>query len=301
MKFSYFCSDVRNFSDRCGVSNLCQTENMLIIAATPIGNLGDTTQRLREALQRVPTIACEDTRVAGRLLDGLNIANRPRLIAIHDHNEKAKAEELVALAETEDVLLLSDAGMPTVSDPGYAVVQAAIAAEVPLTVLPGPSAPITALALSGLPTDRFSFEGFLPRKPQERLSRLAQLANASQTLIFFESAQRLNDTLEAMAQVFGEQRRAAVARELTKLYEEVVRGTLAELVALQREWRGEICLVVAGAEASAVTLAEGVAEVLALTASGLRLKQASEQVAELTGLSKRELYQGALSARPARD
>ncbi|MGB3414632.1 MAG: 16S rRNA (cytidine(1402)-2'-O)-methyltransferase [Microbacteriaceae bacterium] len=270
---------------------------MLILAATPIGNLGDATLRLIETLKSVNTIACEDTRVAARLLDGLKIENRPKLIAVHDHNEKEKAESLAELALSEDVLLLSDAGMPTVSDPGYAVVRAAIAANVPLTVLPGPSAPVTALALSGLATDRFSFEGFLPRKKQELENTLRQRAGDSQTLIFFESAQRLNETLATMVKVFGADRQVAVARELTKMFEEVVRGSLSELVALERAWRGEICLVVAGSAPKTSTLADGVSEVVALAASGTGLKQAAEQVAELTGLSKRELYQGALAAR----
>ena len=149
---------------------------MIILAATPIGNLGDASARLREALERAPVVASEDTRVTQRLLAGLGIANRPRLIALHEHNERQKSAALVELARDGDLLVLSDAGMPTVSDPGFPLVQAAAAAGVMVTVIPGPSAVVTALAVSGLPTDRFAFEGFLPRKSGERARRLAELA-----------------------------------------------------------------------------------------------------------------------------
>jgi len=269
---------------------------MLILAATPIGNLGDASRRLIETLSTVEVILAEDTRTTVQLLRALGVENRPRLIALHEHNERDKAAELVELARTQDVLLVSDAGMPTVSDPGFVLVQAAIAADVQVTALPGPSAVLTALALSGLPTDRFVFEGFLPRKG--RVQALRGLAAEPRTLVFFESPHRIGDALTDLATAFGADRRAAVCRELTKLHEEVVRGTVAELAERFAEGgRGEIVLVVAGAEPASASLEDGVARVLALVAEGARLKEASAEVAEHTGLSRKELYDAALTAR----
>ncbi|MDX2375866.1 16S rRNA (cytidine(1402)-2'-O)-methyltransferase [Microbacterium sp. LRZ72] len=271
---------------------------MLILAATPIGNLGDASRRLVDALGAAEVIAAEDTRTTQRLLAALGIENRPRLIALHDHNEKQKAAEIVALAAERDVLLLSDAGMPAVSDPGYGVVTEAAARGVLVTVIPGPSAVLTALAVSGLPTDRFTFEGFAPRKPGERRSLFSSLRDESRTMVFFEAPARVAATLSAMAEAFGVDRRAAVCRELTKLHEEVARGSLAEL----GEWaapgvRGECVIVVAGAEARRVPLEVAVAQVLERTAAGERMKDACGQVALVTGHSSRELYQAALAAR----
>lgn len=271
---------------------------MIILAATPIGNLGDASARLREALEQATVVASEDTRVTQRLLAGLGIANRPRLIALHEHNERQKAAELVELAREGDLLVLSDAGMPTVSDPGFPLVQAAAAAEVPVTVIPGPSAVVTALAVSGLPTDRFAFEGFLPRKPGERARRLAELAGDRRTLVFFEGPSRLAASLEALAAAFGPERPAAVCRELTKLHEEVRRGGLGELA----DWasggvRGEICIVVGGAAEERADAATSLERVLELAASGTRLKDAAALVAAETGLGKRDLYEAALAAR----
>lgn len=271
---------------------------MIILGATPIGNLGDASRRLVETLERVGTIAAEDTRVTVQLLRGLGIENRPRLVALHDHNEKERAAELVEQAREDDILVLSDAGTPTVSDPGYALVAAAIAADVVVTALPGPSAVLTALALSGLPTDRFAFEGFLPRKG--RVAAMRRLADETRTLVFFESPHRLGDALSDLAQAFGPTRRAAVCRELTKLYEEVVRGTLADLAERFADGaRGEIVLVVEGAPAVAATadLPTAVATVLELAAGGIRLKDAANDVAQATGLSTRELYEAAIRAK----
>lgn len=271
---------------------------MIILAATPIGNLGDASRRLVEALESATVVAAEDTRTTQRLLAALGIANRPRLIALHDHNEKQRAAELVALAREEDVLLLSDAGMPTVSDPGYGVVAAAAAAGVGVTAIPGPSAVVTALAVSGLPTDRFTFEGFLPRKPGERRAALAAVAREPRTMVFFESPARVAAALADMATAFGADRAAAVCRELTKLHEEVARGSLADLVAWAEEGvRGELVIVVAGAVAAAVPFDDAVAQVRALRASGARLKDAATEVAGHTGHSSRELYQAALAER----
>lgn len=273
------------------------TGHVIILAGTPIGNLGDASRRLVEALEKAEVIAAEDTRVTQRLLHGLNVQNRPRLLALHDHNERERSTDLVELARDGDVLVLSDAGMPTVSDPGYHLVAAAIEAGVTVTTIPGPSAVLAALAVSGLPTDRFTFEGFLPRKAGERSSVLAGLADERRTMVFFESPNRLADSLNAIADVFGSSRRVAVCRELTKLHEEVRRGTAHEL----GEWaaagvRGEIVIVVAGAKPRTVDLATAVQEVLLLTATE-SLKDASGSVASATGLSRRTLYEAALRAR----
>lgn len=271
---------------------------MIILAATPIGNLGDASRRLVEVLEEATVVAAEDTRVAQRLLAGLGVANRPRLIALHDHNERDRAADLVELARDQDVVLLSDAGMPTVSDPGFHLVEAAAAAGVGVTALPGPSAVLTALAVSGLPTDRFTFEGFLPRKQGERQAALRALAAEQRTMVFFESPNRLAASLSDIAAVLGDDRRAVVCRELTKLYEEVRRGTAAELAAWAEEGvRGEIVVVVAGAPARAVDPEAAVEQVLALVASGTRLKDAAAEVAEATGLGRRDLYQAALARR----
>lgn len=271
---------------------------MIILAATPIGNLGDASRRLVEVLEAATIVAAEDTRVAQRLLAGLGVANRPRLIALHDHNERDRAGELVELARDQDVVLLSDAGMPTVSDPGFHLVEAAAAAGVAVTALPGPSAVLTALAVSGLPTDRFTFEGFLPRKQGERLSTLRTLAAEARTMVFFESPNRIAASLADIAAVFGDDRRVAVCRELTKLYEEVRRGGAAELAAWAADGvRGEIVVVVAGAPARAADPETALEQVLALVAAGTRLKDAAAEVADATGLGKRDLYQAALARR----
>ncbi|MCK6067692.1 MULTISPECIES: 16S rRNA (cytidine(1402)-2'-O)-methyltransferase [Microbacterium] len=271
---------------------------MIILGATPIGNLGDASRRLIEALSSVEVIAAEDTRTTQRLLAALGVENRPRLIALHDHNEKERADDLVALARDRDVLVLSDAGMPTVSDPGYGLVSAAARAGVTVTALPGPSAVLMALAVSGLPTDRFAFEGFPPRKPGERRAALAALASEPRTLVFFEAPSRLAATLDDLAAAFGADRPAAVCRELTKLHEEVVRGPLGELA----EWarggvRGEIALVVGGAAPRETSFPDAVAQVLELKSAGARLKDAASEVAAHTGHSSRELYQAALTSR----
>lgn len=271
---------------------------VIILAATPIGNLGDASARLREALETATVIAAEDTRTTQRLLAALGIANRPRLIALHDHNEKDRAAEIVELGAAGDVLVLSDAGMPTVSDPGYGVVAAAAAAGVEVTAIPGPSAVVTALAVAGLPTDRFTFEGFAARKQGERRCALRALASEPRTMVFFESPSRVAQTLADMADAFGADRPAAVCRELTKLHEEVRRGGLAELAA----WadggvRGEIVVVVGGAAPRAVEFPDAVTQVLELVRTGVRLKEAAAEVSAHTGHSSRELYQAALAVR----
>ncbi|WP_298041001.1 16S rRNA (cytidine(1402)-2'-O)-methyltransferase [uncultured Microbacterium sp.] len=271
---------------------------MIILAATPIGNLGDASRRLIEVLENAEVVAAEDTRTTAHLLKALQIENRPRLVALHDHNEKHKAAELVALAAEQDVIVVSDAGMPAVSDPGYGVVAAAVEAGVTVTAIPGPSAVLMALAISGMPTDRFTFEGFLPRKPSERRSTLNALAAEPRTMVFFESPARIASALADMGAAFGDDRRIAVCRELTKLYEEVRRGTASELVAwAENGVKGEIVVVVSGAPARAVSAEDAGAQVQALVSGGMRLKEACAEVAAATGLSSRDLYQQALAAR----
>ncbi|WP_369401307.1 16S rRNA (cytidine(1402)-2'-O)-methyltransferase [Demequina soli] len=272
----------------------------IVLAATPIGNVGDASDRLREALATADVVAAEDTRrlrdLAGRL--GIRIAGDT--VAHHDHNEGDSAAALVERAAAGDtVVVVSDAGMPAVSDPGFRVVEAAAAAGVDVTVLPGPSAALAALALSGLPTDRFAFEGFLPRKGGERAARLASLATEDRTLVFFEAPHRLAATLTAMAEAWGGERRAAVSREITKTYEETRRGTLAELAgwAVAEEPRGEIVVTVAGRPAEAPGVPALVAEVLARVAAGERAKAAVNDVAATAGVPSRELYAAVLAAR----
>jgi 16S rRNA (cytidine1402-2'-O)-methyltransferase len=269
---------------------------VIILAATPIGNLGDASARLVEALGNAEVIASEDTRTTIHLMRALGIQNRPRLIPLHEHNETEKAAELVELARTVDVLVLSDAGMPAISDPGFPLVAAAAAAGVTVTALPGPSAVLTALAVSGLPTDRFTFEGFLPRKG--RVAYFRGLEREPRTMVFFDSPNRLPAALKDLATALGGDRRVVVCRELTKLHEEIVRGTAADVAERFAEGaRGEICIVVAGAGERASDLPSGVAQVIALVAAGTKLKDACAEVAEATGLSKRELYEAALRSR----
>ena len=273
---------------------------MIVLAATPIGNLGDASRRLVETLSNATIVAAEDTRTAIHLMRALGIENRPRLIPLHEHNERARAAEVVELARDADVVVLTDAGMPAISDPGFPLVEAAAAAGVTVTALPGPSAVLMALAVSGLPTDRFTFEGFPTRKQGERRRVFEALAGEQRTMVFFESPHRLADTLVDMAAAFGDDRRGVVCRELTKLYEEVKRDSLAGLAAWAADGvRGEICVVVAGASASddVVSIEDGVRLVLERVAAGTRMKEASAAVADATGLSKRDLYEGALAAR----
>jgi 16S rRNA (cytidine1402-2'-O)-methyltransferase len=276
------------------------TEGVLVLAATPIGDPRDAAPRLADELSAADVVAAEDTRRLARLCRQLDVRPRGRVLSYHEHNEVARTDELVErLSAGERVVLVTDAGMPSVSDPGYRLVAAAVAAGVRVSAVPGPSAVLMALAVSGLPVDRFCFEGFPPRKPGERARMLAALAAEPRTMVFFEAPHRLGATLDAMAGAFGAERAAAVCRELTKTYEEVVRGPLTELAAWARgEVRGEVTLVVAGApETPVADLAEVVPAVLARVAAGERLKDASAAVAARTGLSKKALYDAALAAR----
>ena len=274
---------------------ICEDGGVITLGATPIGNLGDVTDRLREALSTATVIAAEDTRVTIKLMRALGIEQRPELVPLHEHNERQQAEQLVARAAQEDILLLTDAGMPTVSDPGFVVVRTAVEAGVAVTCLPGPSAVTVALALSGLPTDRFAFDGFAPRKAAARQAYFTSIASEQRTVVLFESPHRLADTLESIAQVLPD-RQVAVCRELTKRFEEVRRGTAAELLPWAREGvKGEIAVVIAGGEPVTLDFEAAAEQVRRLVAEGERLKDAAAQVAAATGHGKRDLYQAALS------
>jgi 16S rRNA (cytidine1402-2'-O)-methyltransferase len=275
----------------------------LILAATPIGDAEDAPARLVRLLAEADVVAAEDTRRLRRLASALGVQPGGRVVSYHEHNERDRAPELVAAAaDGATVLVLTDAGMPSVSDPGLRVVRAGVEAGVPVTVVPGPSAVLTALALSGLATDRFCFEGFLPRKDGERRRALAALAAEPRTMIFFEAPHRLAVTLAAMADVLGADRPAAVCRELTKTYEEVRREPLGDLArwAGDHDVLGEITVVVAGrpetppAPEDVDRLA---AEVVRRAAAGERLKDAAAAVAAASGVAKNALYQAALAAR----
>ena len=274
-----------------------QDPGSILLAATPIGDVRDASPRVIAALEEADVVAAEDTRRALALASRLGIKLGGRLIALHDHNEAEKAAGIVESARGgARVVFVSDAGMPTVSDPGFRLARAAIDAGVPLSVLPGPSAPLVALALSGLPYDRFAFEGFLPRKDGEATRYLQDLATDPHTLIFFESPRRAATTLSRMAEVLGGDRRAALCRELTKDYEEVRRGTLGELAEGTDDVLGEVTIVVAGYERSA-RAEDHVGAVLALAAEGMRLKDAAAEVAAATGARKNDLYKAALAAK----
>ncbi len=272
-----------------------------MLAATPIGDVEDASLRLRRLLAEADVVAAEDTRRLRALAARMGVAIGGRVVSYHEHNEAERAGDLLeVVAGGGTVLVVTDAGMPAVSDPGFRVVEAAVAAGLPVTAAPGPSAVLTALALSGLPTDRFCFEGFPPRKPGERGRALAELATERRTLVFFEAPHRLADTLAAMSEAFGADRPAAVCRELTKTYEEVRRGPLGDLLAWARagEVRGEIAVVVGGdVGRAAVSTADLVAEVLARADAGERLKDAVSEVAEAAQAPKRDLYAAALAAR----
>lgn len=272
----------------------------LVLAATPIGNTADASPRLIEALASATIVAAEDTRRLRDLARRLEVEVPGEVVALHDHNERTRGVELIERArEGATVLVVSDAGMPTVSDPGYGIVRAAIDAGVQVTTLPGPSAVLAALAVSGLPTDRFAFEGFPPRKPGERAAAVSELASEQRTLVFFESPRRVDAFLVDLRDGFGEDRQAAVCRELTKTHEEVVRGSLGELAAwaAERDVLGEIVVVVGGRAADAPSNAALVAEVLDRVATGERLKDACKAVAAAGGVPQRELYAAALAAK----
>ena len=270
-------------------------ESALYIVATPIGNLGDITLRALNILQNADAIACEDTRVTGKLLKHFGI--KTKMIAYHEHNaEKQSPHILAMLGEGKSVALVSDAGTPLVSDPGYRLIKDAIAQDYKVVPLPGASAPITALSAAGLPNDAFLFAGFLPPKQAARRARLEVWAETPATLIFFESPRRIAATLQDAAHVLGGARQAVVARELTKLFETFRRASLEDLAALYAEEptpKGEIVLLIEPAKQRDVDI-ESVDEELLELLKTVRVKDASEQLSRETGLPKRDLYQRAL-------
>jgi 16S rRNA (cytidine1402-2'-O)-methyltransferase len=272
---------------------------MLILAATPLGDSRDASPRLVEALGSADVIAAEDTRRLRSLASALGVAPAGKVVSFYDAVETARLPGLVeAVEQGRTVLLVTDAGMPSVSDPGFRLVTACVAAGLRVTCLPGPSAVTTALALSGLPCERFCFEGFVPRKDGERRRFFATLAREPRTAVFFESPHRIAATLATAAEVLGGDRQVAVCRELTKPYEEVRRGGLADVAAWAADGvRGEITVVLAGAEPVAADLDALVARVRTLVDGGARLKDAAGEVAGSAGIGRKQLYDAVLESR----
>lgn len=267
------------------------SDGILLVAATPLGNVGDASARLRDALANADVVAAEDTRKARRLAADLGVRIGGKVISHYDAVESERAQVIAEhVAAGRTVVVVTDAGMPSVSDPGLAAVRACIEADLPVTCLPGPSAVTTALVLSGLPSDRFVFEGFLPRRDGQRRQRLRSLASEPRTIVFFESPRRLQSCLADMVEFFGPDRPVAVCRELTKTYEEVLRATVGELFERVEGILGEVTVVVAGAPEVVVAPADLVAEVAARVGAGMRRSEAVAAVAKEFGVSRRELY-----------
>jgi 16S rRNA (cytidine1402-2'-O)-methyltransferase len=269
---------------------------VLYLVGTPIGNLGDLSDRARDTLAAVALIAAEDTRRTGRLLHGLDI--RTPLVSMFEGNEDERAAEVVERLEVgEDVAVVTDGGMPGVSDPGYRVVRRAVDRGIEVRVVPGPSAAIAALVLSGLPTDRFAFEGFLPRRPGDRARRFQALRHEPRTIVFFEAPRRVPTLLREIGGALGD-RRIAVCRELTKLHEEVIRGTVDEVLAAigERDLKGEVAVVVEGDHDGApLDHAALLDEVRRLIEGGMRTRDAARAVAERHGASANDLYRAAIT------
>ena len=267
------------------------SDGILLVAATPLGNVGDASARLRDALANADVVAAEDTRKARRLAADLGVRIGGKVISHYDAVESERAQVIAEhVAAGRTVVVVTDAGMPSVSDPGLAAVRACIEADLPVTCLPGPSAVTTALVLRGLPSDRFVFEGFLPRRDGQRRQRLRSLASEPRTIVFFESPRRLQSCLADMVEFFGPDRPVAVCRELTKTYEEVLRATVGELVERVEGILGEVTVVVAGAPEVVVAPADLVAEVAERVGAGMRRSEAVAAVAKEFGVSRRELY-----------
>jgi 16S rRNA (cytidine1402-2'-O)-methyltransferase len=277
---------------------------VLVLAATPIGSIDDAPPRLREELAAADVVAAEDTRRLARLAARLGTKPGGRVVSYFEGNEARRTPELLeALQAGERVVLVTDAGMPSVSDPGFRLVAAAVEAGIRVTAVPGPSAVLTALAVSALPVDRFCFEGFLPRKPGERSKRLRELVDERRTMVFFEAPHRLATMLEALVETFGPDRPAACCRELTKTFEEIRRGPLGDLLAWARAGvRGEVTVVVGGRQdASAdrpVTDAELAERVAERVEAGSSTRDAVAKVAAEAGVPKRVVYAAALAAKP---
>ncbi|ALC05338.1 Ribosomal RNA small subunit methyltransferase I [Corynebacterium deserti GIMN1.010] len=269
----------------------------IIIAATPLGNIGDASPRLVHALANATVVAAEDTRRTASLAAALGVEISGQLVSNFDHNEQSRVEKLIEAARTGTVLVVSDAGMPVVSDPGFALIDAAHDAGISVTCFPGPSAVPTALALSGLRVGRFAFDGFAPRKHGARGTWLESLKTEKRAVCFFESPHRVVETLNHAAEVLGD-RRAAVCRELSKTYEEVKRGTLPELAAWAQDGvRGEITVVIEGAGEQEVDVEALIDATQSRVDSGERLKDVCADLAKIHGVSKKELYDAVISAR----
>ena len=268
----------------------------LVLVGTPLGNLGDASPRMREEIAAADLIAAEDTRRFLDLAERLEVQHTAKIMSLFDHNEQSRAERIAdAVDSGMRVVLLTDAGMPGVSDPGYHVVKAVSDRGLPVTSAPGPTAVTTALALSGLPTDRFTFEGFLPRKSGKRRALLQSLAREERTMVFYEAPHRIVQSVEAIVEVFGHDRRIALCRELTKLHEEVIRGRAADvLLDIADGVRGEIALVVSGTDGPGVEPDDVVERVSELVTQGMRGKDAAAQVAKTAGLKTREVYEAYL-------
>lgn len=282
----------------------------MVLAATPIGNLSDATDRLKQLIGSADLIACEDTRSTGRLIQSLGVSTEAQLISLHEHNEASRSAELVERAAAgERILVVSDAGMPAVSDPGHRLVAAAVEAGVPVTAAPGASAVTTALALSGLATGRFTFAGFFPRKQSERTALINRLLSEEWTTVLFESPHRITATVELLSTQLGQGRQAAVARELTKKYEEILRGSLGEIHTelAQRQTagrlKGEFVLVLAGVDGDSADQQLSLEEAAGLVVersqqSGQRLKAVAKELAATTSYSASELYDAATRVIP---
>jgi len=277
-------------------------EGILYVVAMPIGNPSDITIRALEVLREADAIACEDTRRTGAMLAAHQI--RKPLISHFEHNEERRVPELVdRMVAGERVALVTDAGTPAISDPGYRLVRAAHEAGIRVSAVPGASAAVAALSISGIPTNRFTFEGFLPTRDSARRKALDALWTESRTMIFYEAARRLGETIGEMAEAFGGDREAAVVREITKTYEEVVRGSLSKLAERfgHEQALGEIVIIVEGAPENASASSSSQLTVADLIEAGLSLKQASALIAKLTGTSRRDIYQEALKHRRETD
>jgi len=271
----------------------------LTLAATPLGNPGDASPRLKDAIANAEVIAAEDSRRFHRLCSDIEVTFTGRVISFFDGNETERTQEILELLRAgKNVLVVSDAGMPTISDPGFRLARDAIAENLAVTVIPGPSAVLSALILSGLPTDRFSFEGFIARKGKERTEILNNLNTQSRTMVLFESPRRTLQTLQDIQEVVGENRKAAVVREISKTYEEVIRGSISDLVswAQAKEVLGEITLVIAGVENTGKKEVdeEAIRQVKQLVDGGSSFKDAVQEVSTQQGLSRRELYEASL-------
>lgn len=277
----------------------------LILAATPLGNPGDASMRLRDAIESATIIAAEDSRRFHRLCSDIDVKFTARVLSFFEGNEDDRTRELLAeLQSGATVLVVSDAGMPTISDPGFRLMRDAIERGIDVSVIPGPSAVTMAVALSGLPTDRFTFEGFAPRASGARLAAFEKLRHEERTMVFFEAPHRLGDSLGAAVSVFGAERSGAICREMTKRYEETIRGSLKELStwADTNEVLGEITLVIAGASADSATLTadEMVARVREFEGAGMDRKGAIASVAQEFGIAKRIVYAAVVDANKIR-